>query len=257
MTTAGIDIGSVATKAVIQSNGHVLGKALLKTGTDPRSAGEEAFSRALADAGLTARELPCVATGYGRSAANTGARTITEILAAARGAHLVVPGADGVIDLGGQDTKVIRLAADGTVADFAMNDKCAAGTGRFLELMVSALSVDFDRLGKLAEAASKPARINSTCAVFAESEVVSLIARSVPESDIAAGLFASIASRVAALTAHVGGASRYAFIGGGARTPALRRALEVALGRELIVPPDPQFVVALGAALIAAEPHDG
>jgi len=254
MITAGIDIGSVATKAVVLSDGKPVGKALVQTGTDPRAAAAEVLSQALAQAGLRESELPRVVTGYGRVVANNGARTITEILAAARGAHRVAPQADGVIDLGGQDTKVIRLGPDGTVADFLMNDKCAAGTGRFLELMVSALGVDFDRLGDLAGAATRPARINSTCAVFAGSEVVSLIARSVPQPDIAAGLFASIASRIAALATHVGGAGRYAFIGGGARSPAMRTALEAALGKEVIVPDDPQFVVALGAALSAAQP---
>lgn len=252
--TAGIDIGSVATKVVVLSDGKAVGKALVNTGTDPRAAGAEALSQALGQAGLQECELPRIVTGYGRVVANNGARTITEILAAARGAHCVAPLADGVIDLGGQDTKVIKLGPDGTVADFIMNDKCAAGTGRFLELMVSALGVDFDGLGDLAAAAAKPARINSTCAVFAGSEVVSLIARSVPESDIAAGLFASIASRIAALATHVGGAGRYAFIGGGAKSPAMKKALESALGKEVIVPDDPQFVVALGAALSAAQP---
>ncbi len=253
MITAGIDIGSVATKAVVLSDGKVVGRALLKTGTEPRAAAAGALAQALGHADAGEAGLPRVVTGYGRVVANDGARTITEILAAARGAHCVAPEADGVIDLGGQDTKVIRLGPDGSVADFIMNDKCAAGTGRFLELMVSALGVDFDELGRLARAAGKPARINSTCAVFAESEVVSLIARSVPEPDIAAGLFASIASRIASLASHVGGAGTYAFIGGGARSPAMRAALESVLGKKLIVPDEPQFVVALGAALSAAQ----
>lgn len=253
MITAGIDMGSVATKAVVLRDGEVVGKGLLKTGTDPRGAGQQALLRALNEAGLAGRELPSVATGYGRVTAQAGAGTITEILAAARGVHLVAPHVDGIVDLGGQDTKAIRLAPDGTVADFAMNDKCAAGTGRFLELMASALGVDLDRLGSLAEAATSPARINSTCAVFAESEVVSLIARSVPEPDIAAGLLAAIASRVVALVAGVGDASCYAFIGGGARSHALQEALRAKLGREVLVPDDPQFVVALGAALTASQ----
>jgi predicted CoA-substrate-specific enzyme activase len=251
MNSAGIDIGSVATKAVVLCDGHIMGKALLRTGTDPKSAGADALRQALAEAGLAGCALPSVATGYGRAIAQTGARTVTEILAAARGAHSVAPDADGIIDVGGQDTKVIRLGPDGTVADFAMNDRCAAGTGRFLELMVSALGVDFDQLSRLAASATSPARINSTCAVFAESEVVSLIARGVPEPDIAAGLFASIASRVASLAAQVGGASRYAFIGGGARSPALRQALEAALQKGVLMPLEPQFIVALGAAMAA------
>lgn len=252
MITAGIDIGSVATKAAVVRDGELIGKAMLRSGTNPRKAAEQVYLQALEEAGMAGRELPCVTTGYGRVTAEEGARTITEILAAARGANHLAPDVDGVIDLGGQDTKVIRLGPAGTVADFAMNDKCAAGTGRFLELMASALGVDLDRLSGLAEAATNPARMNSTCAVFAESEVVSLIARSVPEPDIAAGLFAAIASRVASLAAHIGWASRYAFIGGGAKSPALKKALEATLDKELLVPEHPQFVVALGAALTAA-----
>jgi predicted CoA-substrate-specific enzyme activase len=135
-----------------------------------------------------------------------------------------------------------------------MNDKCAAGTGRFLELMTLVLGVDFDEFGSLAEAARSPARINSTCAVFAESEVVSLIARRISEPDIAAGLFAAIASRVVALAGHVASASRYAFIGGGAKSQVLKKAIEGKLGKELFVPQNPQFVVALGAALVASQP---
>ena len=253
MITVGIDIGSVATKAAVVDDGQIVGKALLKTGTDPKAAAQRALCLALEDARLSEQRLPAVCTGYGRIAAPNGTRTITEILAAARGAHHLVASADAVIDLGGQDTKVIRLGPNGTVADFAMNDKCAAGTGRFLELMASALGVDLDRLGALAETATSPARINSTCAVFAESEVVSLIARSVPEPDIAGGLFAAIAARVTALAGQLGTASRYAFIGGGAKSPALKRALEARLSREIVVPANPQFVVALGAALSARE----
>ncbi len=253
MTTAGIDIGSVATKAVVLRDGEVVGRALVRTGTGPVLAAQKALSQAREEAGIGGPALPSVVTGYGRVSAETGARTMTEILAAARGVRCAASHADGIIDLGGQDTKVIRLEPDGAVADFTMNDRCAAGTGRFLELMASVMGVDFDRLSELAEAARQPARMDSTCAVFAESEVVSLIARGVSEPDIAAGLFAAIASRVAALAAQIGMASSYAFIGGGAKSPLLRRALEERLGRELFIPEHPQFVVALGAALAAAQ----
>lgn len=253
MITAGIDVGSVATKAVVLRDGELAGKALLRTGAEPRTVARRAYLSALTDAGLDECELPSVVTGYGRVTAQMGGRTVTEILSAARGAYAVAPHADGVIDLGGQDTKVIRLGPEGVVTDFAMNDKCAAGTGRFLELMASALGTDLDGLGDLAEGATEAVRINSTCAVFAESEVVSLIARGVSRSEIVAGLFAAIASRVTALAAQVGEAGCYAFIGGGARSRALRNALEAALGKQMVVPAHPQYVVALGAALVASK----
>ena len=253
MLSAGLDMGSVATKAVVLSDGEVGGRALLRTGTEPGAAGREALRQAFEQAGIEQADVPLVATGYGRRATESYERTMPEIQAAALGVHELVPAADALIDLGGQDTKAIRLAPDGSVAQFAMNDKCAAGTGRFLELMSSVLGRDLDRLGALAEESDSPARMDSTCAVFAESEVVSLIAQGVPERDIAAGLFAAIASRVAALTGELGIVRRVAFIGGGAKGLAMKNALQTELGTELCVPEYPQFAVALGAALAACE----
>jgi len=250
----GIDIGSVATKAVVLRGGQVVGSALLPTGTTPRAAGSRALARALEEAGAQdAGEALVVATGYGRAEVDGAARAITEIQAAARGAGQLVPNADAVVDLGGQDTKAIRLGTGGIVADFAMNDKCAAGTGRFLEMMARVLGQGLDQMGRLSERSAGAARIESTCAVFAEAEVVSLIARGVSEPEIAAGLFAAIASRIAALVKRLGQTQRCVFIGGGARIPAMQKAIEAKLKTRLHVPDDPQLVVALGAALTAED----
>ncbi len=256
MVVAGVDIGSVATKAVIVIDAEVVGRAVARTGVNPPKAGEEVLSAALADAGLTGeRPERIITTGYGRRSAGLGDGVVTEITAAGRGAW--ASGAPWgpvrtVIDLGGQDSKVILLEETGAVADFAMNDKCAAGTGRFLEVMAGVLGVALAQMGELSLQSTDPVAINSTCTVFAESEVISLIAQGRQPADIAAGIHNSIASRLVTMVRQLAG-DRVFFCGGGARNVGVQAALEGALGKELYVPPDPQFVVALGAALIAAD----
>jgi predicted CoA-substrate-specific enzyme activase len=156
------------------------------------------------------------------------------------------------VDLGGQDSKVVILDGSGAVADFAMNDKCAAGTGRFIEVMAGVLGVGLEQMGALSLQCASPVTINATCTVFAETEVISLIAQGRPPADIAAGIHRSIATRLAAMVRQLGGGDIF-FCGGGARNEGVRAALKDILGGPLHVPPDPQFVVALGAALIAAD----
>ena len=254
---AGVDIGSVATKVVLFAGGKVLGRAVVPTGVSPQSAAEAALTAASAEAQLPAKPARVVTTGYGRRSTQLQGDIVTEITAAARGAHwLGAPTGPvhSVVDLGGQDTKVILVHADGSVADFAMNDKCAAGTGRFLSLMAHALEVELGDLGDLSLRATQPVTINATCAVFAESEVVSLIARGRRKEDIVAGIHAAIASRIANMVRQMGGKD-VVFTGGGAKNKGLHKALESALGATIYVPPDPQFVVATGAALIAADKH--
>ncbi len=254
---AGVDIGSVATKVALFGGGKVLGRAVVPTGVSPQAAAEAALTAALAEAGLTTRPARVASTGYGRRATQSPGDIVTEITAAARGAHwLGTPSgpARTVVDIGGQDTKVILVHTDGSVADFAMNDKCAAGTGRFLSLMAHALEVELGELGDLSLRATQPVTINATCAVFAESEVVSLIARGRRKEDIVAGIHAAIASRIANMVRQMGGKD-IVFTGGGAKNKGLHKALETALGGPIHVPPDPQFVVSTGAALIAADKH--
>ena len=179
--------------------------------------------------------------------------TVTEITAAARGAaHLCPPPVRAIIDLGGQDTKVISLDARGRVADFTMNDRCAAGTGKFLEVMAQVLGVSLQELAALAARARNASPLSATCTVFAESEVISRIHRGAPREDVAASLHRTIALKIAAMLKPLRGQGNIAFVGGVARNPAMRRALETALDRPLTVPPHPQFVIAAGAALVAA-----
>jgi len=255
MITAGIDLGSVATKTVVLSDGQVVGRGVARSGVDPQGAAEGAFTEALATARIERSQIErLVTTGCGRRAFEARDAFVTEISANARGAyHLGCPWGKPrlILDLGGQDTKVVRLDARGHVADFQMNDKCAAGTGRFLEVMAGILDLPLAQFAAVSERASDPVPIAATCAVFAESEVVSLIARGVKKEDLVAGLHATIASRLAAMVQQPGEDDVF-FCGGGARDAGLRTSLAATLGRQIYVPPEPQFVVALGAALIAA-----
>ena len=251
---AGIDIGSVATKAVVLRGGAVSGRGIAETGADPSAAANSALEQALAEAKTERLALErVVATGYGRKTTELAHERVTEITAAARGTHLAEksPGVGTIIDLGGQDTKVIALDDAGRVRTFVMNDKCAAGTGKFLEVMAHVLGVALEDIGALAAKAERPVRLNATCTVFAESEVISLIHRNVRREEIAAGLHRAIAARILGMVRQVGLREPVFFIGGGARNPAMRHALETELRAKVIVPPDPQFVVATGAALMA------
>jgi predicted CoA-substrate-specific enzyme activase len=213
-----------------------------------------------------------VATGYGRRQAQErwGAQVVTEIRACARAARFLCPEATGVIDVGGQDAKAVELGRDGAAARFEMNDRCAAGTGRFLEVMAAALGFSLDDFGPEALRADRPVLVSSMCTVFAESEVVSLLARGEDRRRIALGLIESIARRVAAMAARVDLGSRVLFVGGVARNSAVVRALAAECGMEplaglvgmphsgfrmphLAVPPQPELAVALGAALIGLD----
>ena len=193
-----------------------------------------------------------VATGYGRHSITFARKAVSEITAHAKGVHFLYPEVRGIIDIGGQDSKVIVIE-DGRVADFQMNDKCAAGTGRFLEHTARALEVSVDELGRLAMASQGPASISSMCTVFAESEVISLRAQGRSKEDIAAGLVDSIARRVAAMARPMGLKDHVALVGGVAKNEGIRAALERELGVKLFVPDQPQITGALGAALIASE----
>jgi predicted CoA-substrate-specific enzyme activase len=181
---------------------------------------------------------------------------VNEINANARGAAWLGSSAGTVrtiIDIGGQDSKAIALDRDGVIRDFAMNDKCAAGTGKFLEVIAGLLEVPVEGLGDLSMRSGKPVSIASTCVVFAQSEVVSLVARKLDPADIVAGIHRAVASRVATMARRIGVEPVVVFDGGPARNAGLRAALEGELGQPVVVPRHPQLVVALGAALVAAD----
>jgi len=252
MLTVGIDIGSMSTKAVI-FNGQSYYKAIAPTGWSPRQAAEQVFNDLLQQAGYSPEQIDfIVATGYGRVSIDFADRVVTEITCHARGAAYLVPGTDLVIDIGGQDSKVIRINEQGQVLDFAMNDKCAAGTGRFLQVIAAALGVDVSELAALS-GGKTPLTLNSMCTVFAESEVISLISQGKEKGEIIAGLHQSIARRIASMVQRMGSLNRITFTGGVARNEGVRKRLEQQIGVPVLVPEDCQMAGAIGAALLAQD----
>lgn len=252
---AGIDIGSLGAKAVVLSDDGIAGDAMLPTGVFPEKSGQEVLKAALEQAGVLQSDLCyCVATGYGRISAQYANKTITEITCHAKGAYYLHPETRMIVDIGGQDCKAIRLDEDGNVTDFAMNDKCAAGTGRFLEVMAGFFKVPLEELSYMAEGDAHIIEINNTCTVFAESEIISLLARGEPCAGILKGVFHAIARRVAGIAARIGVEGDIFFSGGVAKNRGVVQALEKALQRPVYVPEfDPQRVGALGAAVLARE----
>ncbi|MEE9199757.1 MAG: acyl-CoA dehydratase activase, partial [Dehalococcoidia bacterium] len=208
----------------------------------------------MVEAGVGQDELEfIVTTGYGRSLVSFGHKNVTEISCHARGAHYLFPEVRTVIDIGGQDSKVISLDGEGRVAGFNMNDKCAAGTGRFLEVLARALGVALEDMGRLSLSSTAPAQVSSLCTVFAESEIVSLSAQGSSQVDIIAGLHEAIGRRLQSLVKGVGVRPRVMMSGGVAKNQGVVRVLERLLGTEIIIPDEPQIVGALGAALYALE----
>jgi len=248
---AGVDVGSVSTEAVLFDD-QIRGQIILPSGGVPREAGERALAEVLTETGIRRADVErIVATGYGRASLPFADKVVTEITCHARGAHFLDSATEMVIDIGGQDSKVIVLESDGSPVDFAMNEKCAAGTGRFLEVMSRTLEIPLHQMASLSQGAT-PVAISNVCAVFAESEVVSLLAAEVPHAEICAGLHASIAARTATMVHRVGLRDRVMFTGGVSKNDGVRRALESLLGITLTIPPEPQSVGALGAAIVAS-----
>ena len=254
MPVAGVDVGSVAAKAVIfdPQSRSLLGKAVLPTGWNAREAGEKALAAACADAGGIAASR-IVGTGYGRISLPFANKVVTEITCHAKGAHFLHPAVRTVIDIGGQDSKVIRIEPDGSVANFVMNDKCAAGTGRFLEMMARTLELSLEEISTIGLQWKEEITISSMCTVFADSEVVSLVAQNKALPDIVHGLNQSVATRAAALFRRVGGENPCMMTGGVSRNRGVVAAIEERLGQPLFIHPDAQLCGALGAALFALE----
>ncbi|HAS89003.1 MAG TPA: 2-hydroxyglutaryl-CoA dehydratase [Desulfovibrio sp.] len=250
---AGLDIGSTATKAAIidGSSKKVVAVAERATGWAPKEAAEGALDDALAQLGISGALISrTVATGYGRKMAAAD-KQVTEISCHALGAKHLVSDAMTVLDIGGQDSKMIALNNDGSIRDFLMNDKCAAGTGRFISNMATALGICLDEFGVFA-ARGTPVPISSMCAVFAESEVIGLTASGASREDLAAGIILSIAKRLTSLAGRISFTPTIAFTGGTARNAELAQCFSEALGVELTAPPLAPFAGAIGAALIAS-----
>lgn len=249
----GIDVGSETAKAVLVDADHnIHSREVFYTGASARKAISRLYEHIYSD-GISSRIKGCVATGYGRNAVFFADEVITEITCHARGMAHSVQGVRTIIDIGGQDTKAIAVDEYGGVRKFLMNDKCAAGTGRFLEMMARTLEVDLEDLGPLSLRADYPANITSLCSVFAESEVISHIAEDTPMEVIARGVCCSIAQRTLSLLERVGKEEKFAMSGGVAKNTGVVKELERNLGYKLYIPEDPHTMGALGAAMFAAD----
>jgi len=253
MITMGFDLGSAAIKAVIAENGGPVWCGVLPATASYVDSCELLFRQGLEERGLEEGTLDGIAaTGYGKGLFRRAGKTVNEISANALGAFALSGGKAGsIINIGGQDVKIIKLWPDGSVADFRMNDKCAAGTGRFFEMAERILGVPLAEFGRMDGRSASPAEIGSTCAVFAETELISLMARGVDRNDIIAGLNRAIAVRIASLAESMDLGETICLDGGPARNGGLHRALREEMGRDVHVLEKPQFTVALGAALIA------
>ncbi|OGL06159.1 MAG: hypothetical protein A3H48_03445 [Candidatus Rokubacteria bacterium RIFCSPLOWO2_02_FULL_71_18] len=252
---AGVDVGSTQTKAVIVDDARrIVGRSLIATGANVTKAGESAFVKACEDAGLPRTAVGyVVGTGYGRYKVTFGDAQITEITCHGRGAQSIFPATRTVLDMGGQDTKAIKVGADGSVLDFSMNDKCAAGTGRFLSAAADVTGVSIDEIGPLALQAKIPVRLTSVCTVFVESDIMSYLAQKKTIEDILGGVHKAIATRTMSLVRRVGVEEEVTFTGGVSRNVGMVRALEEVLGTPLNVSDEGHFMGAIGAALFALE----
>jgi predicted CoA-substrate-specific enzyme activase len=252
---AGVDVGSTQTKAVIVDEGRrIVARALTMTGANVMRAAESAFQEALAGGDLREEEVEfVVGTGYGRYKVTFGNTQVTEISCHGRGAVHMFPRTRTVVDMGGQDTKAIRVSPAGEILDFCMNDKCAAGTGRFLGAAAGALDIPLDQLGPTALRGERPVRISTTCTVFAESEVLSWLGKGKKIEDILFGVHQSIAARSAGLLRRVGIEAEVTFTGGVARNVAMIDALGRSLGLAVNVGEESHYMGALGAALFALD----
>ena len=237
---------------MIISDNQILSYTILPTGRDVEDVAKRVLIKSLNKADLTEKDLEkIIATGYGRISVPFADGKMTEISCHAKGANWLLPETRMVIDIGGQDSKVIKLGDNGIVTSFVMNDKCAAGTGRFLEVMAHALELSMDEFANLSLKSFNPCDINSICTVFAESEVISLRAEKKPVQDIIAGIHKSVAKRIVAMSTPIGIIKPITMTGGVAKNLGQKKALEEILGLKLLIPKEPQIVGALGAALFA------
>ncbi|MFN3466491.1 MAG: acyl-CoA dehydratase activase, partial [Candidatus Brocadiales bacterium] len=255
MLSLGIDIGSLSTDVVLMNDKReILASEVIATGASSKKAADKAYQKVLEVTGLSERDIDyVVATGYGRIRVPFAREVVTEITCHAKGAHYFFPRVRTVIDIGGQDSKVIKVDQNGNVIDFVMNDKCAAGTGRFLEVMARTLEIELEEMGPLSLQGNDKLSISSLCTVFAESEVVSLIGADHKREDICRALHIAIAKRIAAQARRVGVEEQVVMSGGVAKNVGMVKELERLLSTRLRMSPDPQIVGAVGAALIGLE----
>jgi predicted CoA-substrate-specific enzyme activase len=252
---AGVDVGSTQTKAVIiDEDRRIVARALTDTGANVQQAAQTAFDAACAESEIDPSSVKfVVGTGYGRFKVTFGDKQVTEISCHGRGAVHMFPSTGTVIDMGGQDSKAIRVKPDGEIIEFCMNDKCAAGTGRFLGAAAVALGMELSDLGPVSLKSTKPVKISTTCTVFAEAEVLSWLGKGKTVEDILWGVHKSIASRSYGLLRRTGIHGEITFTGGVAKNPGMIKAMEEALGKPLNVSDESHYMGALGAALFAMD----
>ena len=252
---AGVDVGSTQSKGlIIDESRTIVGRSLIATGANVTRAAENAFVKACEDAQLPRTAIGyVVGTGYGRYKVTFGDAQITEITCHARGAQSLFPNTRTVLDMGGQDTKAIKVGPDGSVVDFSMNDKCAAGTGRFLSAAADVTGMGIDEIGPIALQAKNPVRLTSVCTVFVESDIMSYLAQRKTVEDILGGVHKAIATRTMSLVRRVGVEDEVTFTGGVSRNIGMVRALEEVLKTKINVSYEGHYMGAIGAALFALE----
>jgi len=254
MITIGIDLGSRMSKIVILKENKILYTNVTDTGVNPKGKSEELLSSALQETAISLSEITNIySTGYGRNIVPFSDKRISEISCHARGANYFFPDARTIIDIGGQDSKIILVDESGHVKDFTMNDKCAAGTGKFLEVTATTLETTINDLGKLSQISTKNIDINSTCVVFAESEIIGLITEGLEKSDIINAIHRSIAKRTKNLASQLHWQKPIVFTGGVAKNSGMQIALSEILRTKVIVPENSFITGALGAAIFAKE----
>jgi benzoyl-CoA reductase subunit D len=258
MITAGVDCGAKNTKVVLLKDGEVIGKGAVLSGFDQKGAAQQAFEEALKQAGIVKEDIKCItATGSGKKEVVFANNTVTDVGADAKGVWKLFPTAKTIIDVGAEEGRAIKSDGAGKVVDFAINEKCAAGAGSFTESMARALEVKVEELGDLSLKSTKEIQMNAQCAVFAESEVVTLVHAKTPKEDMAKAVHDAIASRITSMVRKIGVENDIALIGGVAKNKGFVKSLTDDLGVELKLPEDPEYVTALGAAIVAAERAGG
>ncbi len=251
---AGLDVGSVFTKAVIRNDGAVSSYSIVASAGSYRKSAQKALDEAASKAGLSPQSISfIVATGYGASVVSFSNQQASELSCQGRGISHLFPSVRTIIEVGGQASKVVKINKEGRVTDFAVSERCAAGSGRFLHVIARVLGIEIDNIGKLSLQSKNKVKFSTSCAVFAETETISRIAEGSSKEDILAGLHEAMANKILNLLQRVRLEKDCAFTGGGAKDIGLIKAVEEKIGTELLVPPEPFITGALGAALVAEE----
>jgi len=252
MITVGIDIGALTAKAVVIMDRSILSWAIMTTGEEGAIAAQKVLQEALEKAKLSMKEIDRIAsTGSGKETVHFSQQKVPEMVSQAKGSRWFLPTGKTFVDIGAETCRAIRLDGRGKVVDFAVNDKCASGTGIFLETMAKALEVPLTEMSQLGSLSQEPVAISSMCTVFAESEIVSHIHQKVPKSDIAAGIHQSVAQRIMGLLDKIGVEAEVGMTGGVGKNSGVVKAIEERIGLSILVPEEPQIIVAVGCALVA------